>query len=78
MPAEFFAEQAPDSPIDEEQQHSMTGEEGDEKIIKAEGIRKQVVNEILTTERSFVRDLEVMQVRHDLVHVLRLVVEQRN
>jgi hypothetical protein len=52
--------EAPESPVDE---HSglLIGEDGQNKK-DPDAIRKQVCAEILNTERSFVRDLEVMQV----------------
>ena len=53
--------EAPDSPADESS-GPVIGEDGQNKK-DPDAIRKQVCAEILNTERSFVRDLEVMQVR---------------
>jgi hypothetical protein len=54
--------EAPESSADESS-GLVIGEDGQNKK-DPDAIRKQVCAEILNTERSFVRDLEVMQVRH--------------
>jgi len=53
--------EVPESPADESS-GLVIGEDGQNKK-DPDAIRKQVCAEILNTERSFVRDLEVMQVR---------------
>lgn len=61
--------EAPESPVDEPLA-LLIGEDGQNKK-DPDAIRKQVCAEILNTERSFVRDLEVMQVRYRIVIFVR-------
>lgn len=57
LPEEFFLEE--DEQSDDEEEEAL---DGDEKVRRMNSIRRQVVREMLTTERSFVMELELLQV----------------
>lgn len=68
--------EAPEPPVDESS-GLLIGEDGQNKK-DPDAIRKQVCAEILNTERGFVQDLEVMQVRyHTVAPFFELVFSRR-